>query len=101
MARTPTTPAAASGLAAGVGSPVATPVMPSGTYFDGRDDDRAALAADRLRQEAAPDAPRRALHVISQGYRSLQHPETGILVTFVPGEALPEWAALAIAEDAR
>lgn len=50
-----------------------------------------ALAADLKAQETAAPAP--GAGTTSSGYIRATHPDTGTLVTFVPGELLPAWVA--------
>lgn len=50
----------------------------------------AAQAADYRHQEQGPaDAPRQRT---ATTYLHCTHPETGLQVVFIPGEAIPEWA---------
>lgn len=48
--------------------------------------------------EAGP-APEKAQPVILDDYLHTTHPDTGVDVVFVPGEAIPQWAAQAKAAE--
>lgn len=50
-----------------------------------------AAAEDSAVQELGPNDSH--LHVQSPAYLYAVHPDTGLDITFVPGEALPAWAA--------
>ncbi len=47
----------------------------------------------------AGEAPERTQPVILTDYLHTTHPDTGVDVVFVPGEALPQWAAEAKAAE--
>lgn len=51
-----------------------------------------ALAADLSAQEGRATEPRHR-PVVATDYLHTAHPDTGVPVVFVPGEALPAWAA--------
>ncbi|MEZ0580396.1 hypothetical protein [Nocardioides sp. MH1] len=56
-----------------------------------------AAAADERTQEKGAPVVRPAR--LARGYIQTVHPDTGLAVTFVPGEALPAWVSLKDADD--